>query len=303
MAEKIKYTQKIQTTVSCSIIHRNISDIPTPAPPACKSNPPSAKVVFSNPPFVYAGSGALEEKINEILKFSLQQQRDDEISDSNGFVTIVLHRCFTAIGIETRIVYGERRVDMKKSWPHVWLRIKDFIIDNSNINNLEESNILYMQTNIEECYKECELDTNSQQSSRLLNVKQQIKLFVQESDMALALSLNHEHYYNYYFAMIRHMYDEYKVSMIGIDPNVRYICWGCRKYPRQGVGFVSDILKEDVPLEETNHMTSWRFLNCSRCMVASFCSHKCQNENWKEAHRFTCLPRGSVCLPPHLAGI
>ncbi|CAL1528594.1 unnamed protein product [Lymnaea stagnalis] len=278
--------------------------------PTHKPSVPSMDTFFIKLPFAFPVSESNGRKINDILGFSLRQQKDDKISDNAEFIVLVIHQCLEAIGVEARIVFGERTIQPQTNYrPHVWLMIQGYIVDNTYVKELQNHNITYIEDNFQQCYRECEYDKNLLKQTPSIesldidhySFKKRLNFFIHQPNKGLALGLNREQSYNYYFAMIRHMYDEYKVSIKGIDPRVRYMCWYCERYPKNGINFITDVLRQgtsDDQLTETKSATSWQFQHCSQCMVASYCDRECQMKDWAEIHQITCISRGSMNLSP-----
>ncbi|KAH9519254.1 hypothetical protein Btru_075061 [Bulinus truncatus] len=271
-----------------------------------KSNVHSMATIFTKQPFVVTGSNSNTVIINQLLNFSLSKQIEEDFLDDPGFITLVIQRCFETIGIKSRIAYGERKSSCNSNFkPHVWLIIEENIVDNCFIRDLCDKTMKFIEDNIHQCYKECELDSSVLKDCTLSdtnsNLKKCLYFYLKKPDRAFALSLNREQCYNYYFAMIRFMYDYHKVSFKGIDPRVRYICWYCERYPKNGKNFITDILMDELSEDqwvESTCSSSWRFFHCKECMVANYCDKSCQNSDWNEIHSITCLPRGSVCQSP-----
>ena len=212
-------------------------------------------------PFVLPKNVDGHEKINNILKYSLHQQKVEEISDNAAIVTLVVSRCLAAADINHKVVYGYRKVhhDSNSSdnplpfavAPHVWMVIKDYIIDNAYIKKMPERTCNYLHDHMPGCYEESNNEFNELLAlqSEIPDacrprgmMKKRITFSMRHPDMALALGHNNEHFYNYFFSMIRHMYEEHKVTVKGIDPTIRLICWGCESYPQNGIHLYSDTL-------------------------------------------------------------
>ncbi|RUS79098.1 hypothetical protein EGW08_013151 [Elysia chlorotica] len=293
--------------------------------PRSKSEKQTMPTDFVKPPFALPEHVEDHQRINRILRYSLRQQKEDEISDNAAIVTFLISRCLTAASIPHRVVCGYRRVypdDCSNNnpmpfpvSPHVWLVIKDHIIDNTYIKIMPEWMCNYLHDHISDCYDETDNEFNG--ASKLQDevpsiciprgfMKKKIQFCLRRPDMALALGHNNEHFYNFFFSMIRHIYETYGATVKGIDPTTRLICWRCESYPETGKGLYSDALAHsgqdclDVELKSvpSSSSTTWRFLQCSRCMVANYCSVECQSQDWWEIHEYLCLSRGSVFLPP-----
>uniref|UniRef100_A0A0B6YBE9 MYND-type domain-containing protein n=1 Tax=Arion vulgaris TaxID=1028688 RepID=A0A0B6YBE9_9EUPU len=251
------------------------------------------------------------EIINEILTFSMLQQKEDEVSNNAGFVVILVSRCLNAIGIDNQIDSGYRHTH-GDTFPHMWLIIDGCVIDNTYIKDLPEQSTKYLCKTTPKCYESYEFSFSETHMPNLkLNatnvamgmtnsvLKGRIHFYTSKPNRALALGLNREQLFNYYFAMIRHMYDIYKVCITGIDPKIRFVCWWCEQYPKLGKHFLSEIGGPcDIKETNTSSKLTWKFSHCSRCMVANYCSLKCQKSDWTDNHNIICLSRGSVYLPP-----
>merc|ERR1712154_372750 len=103
------------------------------------------------------------------------------------------------------------------------------------------------------------------------------------------------------------MFNVYKVTIQGINPEVRYQCWRCFEFPKASRWYLSNYIfpqseendsgddeplpQEDELLTATNDLSlsgsSWKFKQCPRCMVANYCSRKCQEEDWAGSHKLT----------------
>ncbi|GFO48438.1 hypothetical protein PoB_007494300 [Plakobranchus ocellatus] len=316
-----------------------------PSTTASKSRKSMISDIYA-PPFSLPVEVENHKKINDILHFSLRQQKEEEISDNSAIVSHLVSRCLAAAGIQNRVAYGYRRARQTSSstpkdaksnqdghevcllakTPHVWLTIQGHVIDNTYCKDLPIECRRYLSEHASKCYEEAKLEyTNSVENfganAGLWSVesvekvrtvmKKRIEFCMRHPDMALALGHNNEHFYNYFFAMIRYMYEEFGVSVSGIDSNIRLICWWCDSYPQRGKDLYSDTLalrlnnagsasEESEQISTVNSLStnSWRFLQCGRCMVANYCSQNCQRHDWADNHHATCLPRGSVSLPP-----
>ena len=212
---------------------------------------------FTKLPFALPKKAENQEIVNKILRYSLKQQKDDDISDNTALVTHLISRCLNAAGIDHRIAYGYRRTHptardkenpMRFSvCPHVWLVIKDHIIDNTYIKNMPEKNCKYLCDNTPGCYQESNYNTPSEIAEHCpvecrprAAMKKKIEFCMRRPDLGFALGHNNEHFYNYFFAMIRFMFEEFDVSVVGIDPSVRFMCWCCENYPANAKDLYSD---------------------------------------------------------------
>lgn len=292
---------------------------------------------FKKLPFVLPKKVEDHEKINKVLRFNLRQQSADEISDMTSVVTHLVSCCLNAINVVHRIAFGFRRTfpvnepedenDMDFSVaPHVWLVIKNYIVDVTYMLVMPEKNCKYVFDNYPGCYQEVvnynDPSVNVQNDvptgcPRINQMKEQIDFCTKWPDKALALNHNNEHFYNYFFSMVRYMYEEHGVIVKGIDPKIRLMCWCCESYPQNGRNpFHSDTLalrngegpgnsseegngsSEEQKCSQNHSSKSWRFLQCGRCMVASYCSEACQKRHWRSIHQSTCTRRGTIILHP-----
>lgn len=250
------------------------------------------------------------EKVNGILTFSLVQQIKNGVSDSPGFVVIVISRCLGAIGVKSQIRSGLRHTNEGSS-PHVWLDIDGYVIDNTFSKDLRIEAVQYLFNNAPICYEICEfscpeshkmqfeLDNAADAVEKASIIKRNcFNFYTRKHDKTLALGLNKKHMFNYYFAMIRHLNDVYGVSIIGIDPKIRFMCWRCELYP-ESIYFLTNLAKsDDIKGTKASSETYWKFRKCGKCMVANYCSFQCQRDDWGDNHNITCLSRGSGRLPP-----
>ncbi|KAK6970748.1 hypothetical protein BgiMline_026431 [Biomphalaria glabrata] len=311
----IKQIKHIKKQVKTTIVHSTLeirasvcTDLSQHEcfPSNVRSQMHTLSAFFTRQPFAISSSCSNSTKINPLLSFSLNQQKDEDISRDPGFISLVIHRCLETIGIKSKVVFGERKSDNTHSFePHVWLVIDGNIIDNCYIEDICETSVRYLQDNVHQCYKECEPDLSILKDIKSIepavNLKKCLYFYIKKPDHALALSLNREQYYNYYFAMIRYMHEHHNAAITGVDPRVRYICWYCERYPKGGKNFISDILVQEIDADQwvdSSCSSSWKFFHCKQCMVASYCDKSCQRNDWNEIHNITCLPRGSVCQSP-----
>ncbi|XP_005102853.1 uncharacterized protein LOC101858424 [Aplysia californica] len=277
-----------------------------------------SEVDLSTLPYRYPETEENHEAINDLLEYSLEQQREFEISDNAGFVVTVLHRCLNALNVQNSVVHGYRDLN-GVDIPHMWLEIKQYYIDNSFLRDICKSSVEYLRRTYPRCYKISLFKTSDPppiptgetiyetKETRNYLRKNRIAFYAELPDYGLAQSFNREQSYNFYFAMVRYMFDKHQVSFQGIDPQIRYICWRCKKFPKAGLPHLSHIITpesgqeyesdSDIPQVSSNGGSSWRFLQCPRCMVASYCSRRCQEADWAGKHVINCLSRGSVYLP------
>lgn len=283
-------------------------------PPNITKNMADKRTEWNTPPFSLPVTESNQQKageINDLLKFSLGQQIDDDVSDSAGFVVVLMHRCLDAICVDNQINYGRRHINGESS-PHMWLNIDGNVIDNTYSMELYGLSAEYLCKNTPECYEICEFsypesqniqhenDTDENTAAVTEIIGSRFNFCSKEPDRTLALGLNKEQLFNYYFAMIRYIYDTHGVSIIGIDPKIRFMCWHCERYPESGRKFLTDVVGlSNVNKTNTLSKITWKFQQCGQCMVANYCSLRCQREDWINNHNITCLSRGSVYLPHH----
>ncbi|CAG5118162.1 unnamed protein product [Candidula unifasciata] len=318
---QLKQTYQVETM---KLFH----DCDVPERPPTR-NTPSMSTDWNVLPFAYPENEQNQQKsktINEILRFSLKQQKEDEITNNSGFVTVVVSRCLEAASMWNSVVCGIRHTHNSLQ-PHMWIDIDGYIIDNTYIKDFPAENLMFLCENTPKCYDRCDFshlkayEAIPKQQSAADTMKaagiiprKRIDFYDYKPDQALAIGLNREQSFNYYFAMIRYMYDKFGVSVAGIDPKIRSVCWWCGCYPRAGKPFLSDIQipDEDVSnippninvsfprFKETDSPSkvTWKFPHCSRCTVAQYCSPECQKTDWLENHAINCFSRGSMYLPP-----
>ncbi|BFZ22500.1 hypothetical protein BsWGS_25539 [Bradybaena similaris] len=278
-------------------------------PQPTKSTPPMS-TEWNVLPFAFPvkeGDEERCEKINEILMFSLKQQKENEVSDITGFVTIVISRCLEAVGVSNQVDCGYRHI-VEGSYPHMWLVVDGYVIDNTYIKDLQALSLKHICKNTPKCYESCDFSkkpnlksssaTNDTTTTRF-KTKTRIDFYLRNSDKALAIGLNKWQSFNYYFSMIRYMYDNHRCCIVGIDPKVRSVCWWCDCYPKSGRAFLSDIVRpSDFKETDTSSKVTWQFQHCSHCTVANYCSERCQKADWLDNHHITCFSRDSAHLPP-----
>lgn len=287
------------------------SSNPKPQPRSSQTNsgsqrsglhaPRSADVDESALPFAVPKSEKDHEKINCLLRYCKEQQREFDITNRPGFVEIILHRCLQALGVKSTVLYGYRDVSGPTSQAHVWLKINEHYIDNAYWGCCKDS-ARYLQQHYPHCYTPCQSFERTKpphpRISECEYKKKRIEFFAANPDCGLALCLNREQSYNFFFAMIRYMFDEHKVYVQGIAPQIRYHCWRCFKFPKAGLSHLSNIMDDDSENEDCEDNispapggASWKFLQCPSCMVASYCSRKCQVEDYALGHGINCLPK------------
>jgi len=258
-------------------------------------------------PFAVPKSEKDHEKINALLKFCKEQQKEFDITNRPGFVEVILQRCLKAIGVKSSIVYGWRDICGPSSFVHIWLKINQHHVDNTYWGC--QSSFHYLIRNYPSCYTPVEsFETTPAPHSKGKECeyvkKRRIKFFIKYPDHGLALCLNREKAYNFYFSMIRYMFEQHEVSVQGVDPKVRYHCWNCFKFPKAGLSYLSHIIEEESEKEtrgdDFSTMTgavTWKYPQCSVCLVANYCSRKCQEEDFSQGHDIYCLPKDIPFLP------
>ena len=212
--------------------------------------------------------------VNSILKDSYNLQKQLLVTNACAFVNIILQRCFKAVDIETKIIYGI--LDYGDYLiPHVWLTIDGKIVDNTYVMHIPEyqfvinkSTAKYIDEEPSESNNKCFLGDEETRSKG--NDDHNIKLFkwfLNNQDQALAMSFNKLQIQHYYKMMTRFMKGKYNVTVPSFVPSDHY-CWKCQK---EGM-----LLK-----------------SCARCKVSKYCNKQCQKTDWKEIHKIVCLEPNS----------
>lgn len=206
---------------------------------------------YSCPPFAFPLSYENQVSVNKILQYSLSWQAEEDISDCSAFICYVIHICLKTIRITSRLDRGIRRGIGCDATPHMWIVIEDVIIDNcySKLVTKQHVKILekkhpkpYEKRNF--LYSDSDLKVKDKEKLKVLKMKKLIDMFILFPNKAMAICLNREDLTNYFFYMIRFMWETFQVNISGIDPKVRYQCWECGNNPPLSNRHLNDIFPQ-----------------------------------------------------------
>ena len=168
---------------------------------------------------------SLHQRNTTDLKRSVQNFNDvmDEVFP--GFTTVLIHRCLDALDIDNTVTCGYLAVPDTARVPHMWLKVKDCVLDTtmSGVLNISQASAAHHSKEYTEVYREMSHFShgNLPKSRSLKNKskfrreerrKMKIDFFLKNPDHALALCFNKTRLYNHWFMMARYMFDTFQVS-------------------------------------------------------------------------------------------
>lgn len=159
---------------------------------------------FGEFPFGVPNNVKNSEKINNILKKSFNIQSMAHMSNEYLIVNFVIIRCLNAIGVNSKLVYGD---------DYVWLIIEDNIVDNTYIEDIPILTFIKM--------KQIKKYTPKPQ--------EQFEWMIKNNNKILAISLNNPQIDKYFSLMIIYVYSTYNVQVFYISENAFNNCWECDK--------------------------------------------------------------------------
>jgi len=229
---------------------------------------------FTKYPFGIPATVHNAEKINNIIRFSYETQEKCGVSNACGIINIILHRCITAAGIQSEIVYGVLNfpsVDPSIKpfcLPHVWLNINEHIVDNT-VNKHHKEHLIQVAKNFKydsrspKCTDGHFLGDHDTANLGIGDHNIEVyKWVLSNQEKFLALSKNVVQLQRYYDQMIKYMTEKHSVKVKDLE-DVGKTCWGC--------------FETGKPLK-----------SCSICKVAAYCDKTCQKKDIK-MHRLVCM--------------
>ena len=213
---------------------------------------------FEISPFGVPHSFDRAKDIKTVVSKSFSFQKQFRVSNACLVVNLVLKRCFDALEIPNRIVYGildfPDFLTSSMKIPHVWLEIRGNIIDNTFNEDITED--LLMDIKVKGVYKEEDPNDvtffKGDKDTAAVNIPDhnvtQFKHGLLYPDKFLILLKKIEPCWNYYVSMKQFVENNFGVKIKEIDSNLENNCWVCN----QNV--------ENV--EKTK---------CTKCCVARYC--------------------------------
>ena len=222
---------------------------------------------YTERPFGVPSSVKDSSKINKIFEESFNYQKKFSVSNSCGFVNVILKHCFEAAGIDINVVYGTMEI-MGFRHPHVWLEMQGHIVDNTYVEDIPDE--MFIQIKKSTVYsptvdESTELFLGDQFTNALGIPSHSItgfKWFLQNQNKVLVMYKNRICLTRYYQSLVKMMKDKFGVVVPDV-PNTK--CWSCGK--------------EEEEIKK-----------CSKCKFAKYCSRECQRSDWKQIHKELCLP-------------
>ncbi|XP_061184709.1 uncharacterized protein LOC133192723 [Saccostrea echinata] len=230
---------------------------------------------FTKSPFGVPDDITRAKDIRELLSTSMGLQKSLRVSNACSKINLILHRCLTAMGIQSRIVYGildaQHHGGIKLA--HVWLDVQGHVVDNTFVEDFSSEQLFLLKTkamfvekNPEE---ENDLYLGDEVTENLGVGDHVIKAFrwdLQNPEKALAIMQNKIQLKSYFQKIKAYVSLKFSVSVNEPSTQTTSQCWECGKKSSHNV------LKK-----------------CSRCKVAVYCSKDCQKRDWMNIHKELCL--------------
>ncbi|XP_062576684.1 uncharacterized protein LOC134238584 [Saccostrea cucullata] len=230
---------------------------------------------FTKSPFGVPDDVARAKAIRGLLSTSMGLQKSLRVSNACSKINLILHRCLTAMDIQSRIVYGILDAGEIKL-AHVWLEVQGHVVDNTFVEDIPSEQLILLKSKSKYVEKNPEEESGlylGDEVTKKHGIDDHIiKLFkwdLQNPEKSLVVMQNKVQLKSYFQKIKVFVNLKFSVSVEEPSSTTRSQCWECGKESSQT-----------------------KFKKCSQCKVAVYCSRDCQKKDWKKIHKVLCLPPG-----------